>query len=468
MADDLMVLVKELKGLNKRKKAGEALSPEEDKRRKKLKKYLKSALAKDKGDGGGGATAEGSAVSGLDSSMMMTGESTPPTPAPTPPKKEYKNAFAIDAGGLMESAAASTEGPSLGGPDDREDFSVEDDELAELEQKTAEPPKKKDYSNAFAIDAGALFEEANQSDVVAAAAPEKVAGPGGSSGAKPKLGEMDFDGWLKEMGDERGPRNDQNKLRRIAAEADKAVAENKKRERVTDPDAVKNQLADIFSQSSYTPPEKNISLEQYYGGYSADEGMAYAELQEAYELNVIDPRELELHRAGLISEEGETAAPVPGGLAFLDDFPALYAMGIIPPADDEVAIDSDDPNLIIPGRRKVTVHMLNGQTKRGVIRTFSRGDMGFRLEPQGAGRSEDIALQQIKAIFVHLPSKAEPKEIHGQNVTVQFQDRRSVKGMTDDYQAGVPVFTLIPPVGRGGRAQFERIIINAAAVKSVR
>ena len=53
MSAQLMGLVRELKALNARKKAGEALSTAEETRRKELKTFLKAQL-----EGGGGSSGE--------------------------------------------------------------------------------------------------------------------------------------------------------------------------------------------------------------------------------------------------------------------------------------------------------------------------------------------------------------------------------------------------------------------------
>jgi hypothetical protein len=155
---------------------------------------------------------------------------------------------------------------------------------------------------------------------------------------------------------------------------------------------------------------------------------------------------------------------VPPGLAFLDDFSALYTKRVLAPPDEDVVIDSTDPSLLIPGKRKVTVHLLNGEKKQGAIRSLRRGDLGFKLEPLGSGQTEELSISQVKAVFIHLHANAQPKDIAGRSLTVTFRDGRAVQGVSDDYQPGAPVFTLVPPAGRG---QFERIIINGGAAASV-
>jgi hypothetical protein len=465
-----MSLVKELKQLNARKKSGEALSPDDNARRKELKAYLKTALAKDKG--GSGATSEGPAVSGLQTSM----ESSAPK---SPPKKKPK--YDMSIGGvedLLGAASKSMEGTIQENVEEFATAEIEEEEAAEIGMSLDAAPKKvpagkKDYSKAFALDAGGILDAALGSDNVQAAAGKMVnpasaeARSAKKSGKGTSLSAMDFSGWLSDTSEGRiAMRNDGKTIEAIGHKADAATAQNKTREHVQKPTEVKDQLFDIMGGSGYTAPESTLAHEQYYGEYVEADGLGYADLEAPLEsLKPIDPREIELHRAGLIADESEPA-PVPGGLAFLDDFPILYEMGVLPPASEEVNFDSDDPNLLIPGKRKVTVHLLNGKVLRGAVRLLAKTDMGFRLEPLGTGKAEDLGLQQCKAIFVHMPSKGPSREIIGRNITVMFKDRRSVKGVSDDYDPAAPMFTIVPPAGRG--AQFERIIINPMSVKQVR
>ena len=206
-------------------------------------------------------------------------------------------------------------------------------------------------------------------------------------------------------------------------------------------------------------------LEQYYSDYLED-GYVYVDAREADSLQTVDPREMALYRAGLLGDDSaqNMTQAVPPGLVFLDDFIILYRNGILPAPSDETEPDSDDPNLLIPGKRKVTVHLLAGTVKRGTIRRLARGELGFTLEPIGQGKVEELSFSQVKALFIHAGNGA-PPAAEGRSLTVTFQDRRSVQGTSDDYVPGNPVFSLSPPPGRG---QFERIVVNAAACASVR
>jgi hypothetical protein len=457
---DLNSLVKELKSLNARKKAGEDLSASDDERRKRLKRYLRAALEKEQG--AGLVSNEGTAIDGRLASALKSDE-----------KPAASRGFAVDAGDLLAKAAASTGGPA----EELFNHEVDSPELL-IDEPAPAPapapaPPKKDYSKAFALDASSLLEAAAASDAVAAAAATaKVPGPGSKDapGGAPsvKLSPTEFETWLQGTST-KGMRNSAAAIEQVASEADRALQQNKTRERVFDPEQVKEQLADILGQSGYTPPEHQLALEQYYGEYVEGDGLAMVTDDYDFGLSVIDPLEIDLYRSGMLGEDAENEpAPVPNGLAFLDDFPALYEMGVLPPASEEVVFDVNDPNLLIPGKRKVTVHLLNGQVKRGAIRSLARDDAGFRLEPAGIGRAEDIPVQHCKAIFVHKSAKSTDAEPTGPVLTVMFKDRRSVQGTSDDYQPGAPLFSLVPPQQRGTQGQFERIIVNAGAVKQVR
>ena len=245
------------------------------------------------------------------------------------------------------------------------------------------------------------------------------------------------------------------------AAADAAVRANKKRPRATTPEEVEAQLKQVGG--TYTPPASDFVLEQYYGDYF-EEGLQPAEVSAALDLAPIDPRELQFRQAldvAMGGKGGATSAAVPAGLAFLDDYPVLYARNILPTPTDAGPAVADDPSMLI-GRRKVTIHLINGEKKQGLVRGLRRGELAFKLDVNGA--MEDVALQQVKAVFVHLQSSTQSPQVEGKSITVTFRDQRTVSGDSADYSPNAPVFTLVPPAGRG---QFEKIIVNMQAVASV-
>ena len=245
------------------------------------------------------------------------------------------------------------------------------------------------------------------------------------------------------------------------AQADAALRANKRAKRAHSPEDVEAEIRE--TQAFYTPSENAYVLEQYYGEYF-DDGLSMAPASETADLLPVDPREIEARRAidiAVGSGAGATTVTVPPGLAFLDDFGALYSRRILAPPGDVADAGTDDPNMLI-GRRKVTVHLLNGEKKQGLVRALRRGEQGFKLEAAGGG--EEIALAQVKAVFVHLQPNAQQVSPGGKSITVLFRDKRAVQGESGDYEPQAPVFSLVPPAGRG---QFEKIVINAAAVISV-
>jgi hypothetical protein len=446
---NLMDLVRELKALNARKKAGETLSPTEEARRKELKGYLRSTLEAQ----GGAASLEDSAVREVPQRGGVPAGSSAHKEAPTarvpsassapkaPPVPSAAQQAAQQAAVAPTRASPRPVSTPTAEPAGRDSFM--EDMLPPVKSPAApptpQPAAPKPYvpkKDVYAIqDANALIDAAAASDAVAKVDPLALRKAHASSA----------------------------EVEEAEQRAEAAVRANKKKPRAQTPEEAAEQLAQ--SSGGYTPPDDNYALEQYYGEF-ATEGYQFVDARDAGDLKPIDPREIELAKLDAASGPGtgSTNVAVPAGLAFIDDFPALYAKRVLPPPDDEVTIDSNDPNMLIPGKRKVTVHLLNGEKKQGSIRSLRRGELGFRLEPVGNGHVEELSISQVKAVFIHLQANQAVKDVPGRPLTATFRDGRAVQGVSDDYQPGAPVFTLVPPAGRG---QFERIIVNAAAVSSV-
>ena len=455
---NLMDLVRELKQLNALKKAGDVLSPEAESRRKELKAYLRTTLEAQ----GGGNSIEDSAVkepaSGRSSSAPKPVPAASSAPKPVPaassaPKPVPVSSTAPQTPRAMPDPATtkSSSSPRPVSTPTAQPMGFMEDMLPPIPKQKASAPSAelpggrpkapeaqpqeapKPYvpkKNAFVIDAGSLIDDAANSDAVA-----KV-DPFANRHAHASRAEVED----------------------AEARAESALRANKKKDRAKTADEAVEQLQE--SEAAYTPSEDSFMHEQYYGDF-ANEGFERVDARDAPNLKPIDPREIELAKLDVAAGPG---GAVPAGLAFLDDFPALYSRRVLPAPDDEVVVDSTDPNLLIPGKRKVTVQMLNGEKKLGAIRSLRRGDLGFKLEPIGSGQTEELSISQVKAVFIHTQANSAPKAITGRSLTATFRDGRAVQGLSDDYQPGAPVFTLVPPQGRG---QFERIIVNGAAVQSV-
>jgi hypothetical protein len=455
MSAQLMALVRELKALNARKKAGETLPADQEARRKELKAFLKSQL-----EGGGGeeestTSAARPPTTGAPSSAVgrpVSAAAPRPVPPQGPPPASASPSVAPRPAPPPASASPSvaprpapppaSASPSVAAAAPRPASSITTTtavtrmpSVADAAPVRPEPPKAAPLKNPYAISGASSFiEAAMNSEAVA-----KV------------------DPWAN-----RKAQASASELQEAEARADAAIKANRKREPATTPDEVAKQLREV--QGSYTPPDADyLVLEQYYGDYFSG-GLTLAPAQDAADLKPIDPREIDLRRALDVTggpASGTTTATTPPGLAFLDDFSALYSRKVLPPPLQDVVDEPEDASLLV-GRRKVTVHMLNGEKKQGTIRALRRGELGFRLDTGSA--QEEIAIAQIKAVFVHLQPNVTAKPTAGRAVTVTFRDQRSVQGDTNDYAPGQAVFTLSLPAGRG---QFEKIVVNAGAVASV-
>ena len=395
MSAQLMGLVRELKALNARKKAGETLSAAEETRRKELKVFLKTQL-----EGGGDVEASATTARPTTTTTTAPAPVAAPAPAPAPPREQPTQSVPRPA----TMASAPPTAPARPPPP------------APKPLAPAYVPKKDQF--AIGGSAAALIDAAMGSDAVA-----KV------------------DPWAN-----RKARANQAELDDAEARAEAAIKATKKRERAQTPEEVLAQIRE--TQGGYTPPSDDYCQEQYYGDYYG-EGLLNAAVAEAGDLKPIDPREIEVRRAIDIAagpSGGGTSMTIPPGLMFLDDFVQLYAKRVLPPPGEEVSFEVDDPTMLI-GKRKVTVHLINGEKKQGTVKALRRGELGFKLE--GAGVVEEIAISQVKAVFVHLQTNAQPKPSVGRSVTVMFRDQRAVQGDSDDYAPGALVFTLIPPAGRG-------------------
>jgi hypothetical protein len=470
---NLMGLVRELKGLNAKKKSGQGLTDDEKKRRKELKAYLKTALEEQQG--GGGRLGETTDSSGVTPSAVQPSGTGPSVRSGGGAPATSQTGGAI----VSSSPVISATGPAVdSAPNTPAPAPAPAPTPTPAPAAAAPPgpaPVKKGNPNAFAIDASALLGEAASSDAVNAThkmsrpTDRSDGAPKPSAGAAQAVGGGGVDLNKPLAGFEPQGKASSAQIDEMVAKSDAATRATKTRDRAKKPDEVEAQLAELRQENAFTTTENDDAflLDDYFGGW-AEDGYAFLEDDGLADVAPIDPREMELHKVGLGSsdtgglEAGEITIAAPPGLAFADDFAELYTSGVLPKPEDEEEPDLDDPNLLIPGKRKVTVHMLSGASKRGVIRAMRKGDLGFTLEPLGSGRSEELSLTQVKAVFIQKSSKAEPPQAVGQMVTVTFRDRRKVQGATADYAPGAPMFTLIPSKG-----QFERIIVNGAAVAAV-
>ena len=257
---------------------------------------------------------------------------------------------------------------------------------------------------------------------------------------------------------------DRTELEAMWAKADEVVAAQNKKEAPQNPKEVTEHFQQQVTHSLYKAPTSNYHLSAYYAEY-LNKGYTFVDTNTV-SMPTVDPREAELQKLG-VNDDGASQAfeiKLPSSLAFIDDYPIIYELGLLPTPEQEIEPDIIDTDMWIPGKRRVIVHMLNGQTQRGTIRLLKKGDAKFAFEPQGSGARKEIAFQQIKAIFVHLPSDSAPKKPQGKLLTVTFNDRRSIQGYSNDYKHACRQFTLVP---QENQKQFERVIVNEKSLISV-
>jgi len=117
---------------------------------------------------------------------------------------------------------------------------------------------------------------------------------------------------------------------------------------------------------------------------------------------------------------------------------------------------------VLEGERRVVVHFLDGQVRRGSVRDLDVAAGNVPLE--SAGSVENIPVDRLKAIFfMRAPGSGKPSEI-GQRIRLMFQDGRQVLGFSTDYQTGDPGFFLIPA---DLKTNTERIFVYRWSVYSI-
>ncbi len=117
---------------------------------------------------------------------------------------------------------------------------------------------------------------------------------------------------------------------------------------------------------------------------------------------------------------------------------------------------------VLEGERRVVIHLLDGQVRRGSVRNL---DVAAALVPlESSGGVENIPVERIKAIFFMLaPGSGKPSAV-GQKIRLTFQDGRQVIGLSTDYLTGESGFFLIPA---DLKTNTERIFVYRWSVYSI-
>ena len=200
------------------------------------------------------------------------------------------------------------------------------------------------------------------------------------------------------------------------------------------------------AQSVYSAPVDDYHVSAYYADY-LEAGYSFVD-DQTITVAPSSPAP-ETNSDSSSSDAVPFSEQVPRNLAFLDDYPILYELGILPTS-----------------KRRVILHMMNGQTRRGVVPRLQKGDATFRITiaVQGTEKTGTVQMDKVRAIFVQsLPNEETPPP-KGKIITVTFNDRRSIQGVTNDYAPEASIFTLVPQAANN---QFERVIVNAKSIIAV-
>jgi hypothetical protein len=129
-------------------------------------------------------------------------------------------------------------------------------------------------------------------------------------------------------------------LEEMWAKADAAMETHKKDAPPQPPKEATQQFVEQQKTSFYKAPIANYHLSAYYGDYLS-RGYEFVDTQ-AIALPTIDPREAELQKMGL-NDEGENETftiKIPSSLAFIDDYPIIYELGLLPTPEQESEPDT--------------------------------------------------------------------------------------------------------------------------------
>jgi hypothetical protein len=121
------------------------------------------------------------------------------------------------------------------------------------------------------------------------------------------------------------------------------------------------------------------------------------------------------------------------------------------------------PSAFVLGERRVVVHLIDGQVKRGTVQDLdlTAGTVPLQSVP---GVVDNIATDRLKAIFFMLAPGTQRPAQSGQKIRLTFQDGREVVGFSLDFKTGDPGFFLTPA---DERTNTERIFVPRWSVYSI-
>ena len=113
---------------------------------------------------------------------------------------------------------------------------------------------------------------------------------------------------------------------------------------------------------------------------------------------------------------------------------------------------------------QVIVYGLDGKSTRGLLPQFDPSSGVLEVLVNAKPPSQNLALDQVMAIFFRVQPGAPPTPQNGTSVVVRLVNDREVMGVTPDYEAGAMALTVIPEPRHGN---VDRVWIPAWAVKAI-
>ena len=198
-------------------------------------------------------------------------------------------------------------------------------------------------------------------------------------------------------------------IQEVQEKADRELAMQNKDPRPASPQEAGRMYLEKKAKTIYTAPVENYHISAYYADH-LQAGYNFVNM-EAVALEPVDSRTEtpQGQNVANVADDRPYILRVPNNLAFLDDYPIIYELGLLPTPDQDAEPDGDDPNMWIPAKRRVILHLLNGQTRRGTIDALKRGDTQFKFHIQGTNKRGTIQIAKIKAIFVQASPTTPPK-----------------------------------------------------------
>jgi hypothetical protein len=170
----------------------------------------------------------------------------------------------------------------------------------------------------------------------------------------------------------------------------------------------------------------------------------------------VSPAHAPVFEAAPVPAAAPAPAFVPGPAPIFVPTPQPAAEPPPPPVGLAYAIS--DPS-------RVTVHFLDGDVKRGIVRELGIDATDLCLFSMDEKSSDSFPVAALKAVFVIAQPGAKPTGGGGREMSVTFKDGRNLKGSSPDFNPGGRMFTLYPEPRQGN---VDRVIVFKDATDEVK